>query len=190
MSFYLVCVYILTGLLGLCVGSFLNVVIYRLPKEMSLVVPPSHCTSCGYRLKWYDNIPLVSYFLVGGRCRRCRERISFRYVTIELLNMLLWLLSVLCFWGESSVKAVTAAVICSCFICIFCIDIEHMLIFNRCTTELAEALKHEYMRRNELLPEQQDDEEPASYNAYYYGYSEKAGGGSSGSVEATKLRKN
>jgi len=131
MSFYLVCVYILTGLLGLCVGSFLNVVIYRLPKEMSLVVPPSHCTGCGYRLKWYDNIPLVSYFLVGGRCRRCRERISFRYVTVELLNMLLWLLSVLCFWGESPVKAVTTAVICSCFICIFCIDIEHMLIFNR-----------------------------------------------------------
>ena len=58
------------------------------------------------------------------------------------------------------------------------------------SAELAQALKHEYMRRNELLPEQQDDDEPASYNAYYYGYSEKAGGGSSGSVEATKLRKN
>lgn len=131
MSFYLICAYILAGVLGLCVGSFLNVVIYRLPGEMSLALPHSHCTSCGYYLKWYDNIPLISYFLLGGRCRKCRERISFRYVIVELLNMLLWLLSVRCFWEESPVKAVSAAIVCSCLICIFCIDAEYMLIYNR-----------------------------------------------------------
>ena len=91
---YLVFTYVLTGLLGLCIGSFLNVVIYRVPLGMSVVYPPSHCPKCDYKLKWYDNIPVLSYCLLGGKCRSCGEHISFRYTVVELANMLLWLASV------------------------------------------------------------------------------------------------
>ena len=130
-QFTQLCVYILAGLIGLCVGSFLNVVIYRLPNGMSLSRPASHCTRCGYTLKWYDNIPVLSYVLIGGRCRNCRERISPRYITVEILNALLWLLSVYLFFGKSIWYMGAAAVVSSLLICVFFIDLEHMLIFNR-----------------------------------------------------------
>ena len=70
----LIYVYVLAGILGLCVGSFLNVVIYRLPKEMSLSKPSSHCTTCGYKLRWYDNVPIISYLILGGKCRSCKTK--------------------------------------------------------------------------------------------------------------------
>ena len=69
---------------GLVLGSFLNVVIYRLPRGMSLVRPRSHCPSCGATVRWYDNVPVLSFILLGGRCRRCRVRISPRYLLVEL----------------------------------------------------------------------------------------------------------
>ena len=62
-DYVMVIVYVLAGILGLCIGSFLNVVIYRVPNKMSLAKPNSHCTSCGYELKWYDNIPVLSYLI-------------------------------------------------------------------------------------------------------------------------------
>lgn len=130
-QYFLVCVYVLAGLLGLCVGSFLNVVIYRLPRGMSLSFPPSHCTNCDYQLKWYDNIPVLSWLTLGGRCRKCRKPISPRYTVVELANMALWLLSVALFWQSNPVYAVVSAVVCSVLICIFYIDLEHMLIYNR-----------------------------------------------------------
>lgn len=71
---------------GLIVGSFLNVCIYRLPKEISLVKPSSFCPNCKAPIKWYDNIPLLSYLILGGRCRNCKEKIPFRYFLIELLT--------------------------------------------------------------------------------------------------------
>ena len=74
---------------GACVGSFLNVLIYRLPREQSIVFPPSHCPRCGEPIKWYDNIPIVSWLLLRGRCRSCGGRISPRYILIELLTGLL-----------------------------------------------------------------------------------------------------
>ena len=125
------CASVLAGILGLCVGSFLNVVIYRLPREMSLAKPSSHCTKCNYSLKWYDNIPVLSWIILGGRCRKCREPISVRYTAVELANMAFWLLSVLLFFRESPIYAVTSAIVCSALICIFFIDLEHMLIYNR-----------------------------------------------------------
>lgn len=130
-EFIMLCVYILAGLLGVCVGSFLNVVIYRTPNGMSLANPPSHCPSCDYKLRWYDNVPVLSYIFLGGKCRSCKCRISPRYMLVELANMLLWLLSVYLFWNESIVYAVCAALVCSLLICVFFIDLEHMLIFNR-----------------------------------------------------------
>ena len=71
------------------VGSFLNVCIVRLPKNESVVHPPSHCPDCNAALSFYDNIPLVSYMLLLGRCRSCRARISPRYFAVELLTALL-----------------------------------------------------------------------------------------------------
>jgi leader peptidase (prepilin peptidase)/N-methyltransferase len=76
--------------LGSCVGSFLNVVIYRLPLDKSLVTPPSACPKCQRRIRFYDNIPLFSWVLLGGKCRYCKERISVRYFVIELLTALIF----------------------------------------------------------------------------------------------------
>jgi len=73
-------------LLGLIVGSFLNVCIYRIPKEESIVSPGSHCPHCNNPIKWYDNIPVLSYLILRGKCRYCKKRISPIYPLIELLT--------------------------------------------------------------------------------------------------------
>ena len=75
---------------GICIGSFLNVVIYRLPREKSLVKPPSSCPKCGQRIRFYDNIPLLSWLALRGKCRFCKAPISIRYFTIELLTGLVF----------------------------------------------------------------------------------------------------
>jgi leader peptidase (prepilin peptidase)/N-methyltransferase len=74
---------------GAIVGSFLNVCIVRLPKDESIISPPSHCPECNARLRFYDNIPLISYLVLGGRCRSCRAVISARYFGVELLMAVL-----------------------------------------------------------------------------------------------------
>ncbi|MBQ8268306.1 MAG: prepilin peptidase [Clostridia bacterium] len=132
-QFVMTCVYVLTGILGLCVGSFLNVVIYRVPLGMSLSKPSSHCPRCGYSLSWFDNVPLFSYLFLGGKCRKCKARISPRYVLVEIFNALLWLLCVFLFWEKSIVYSILCMLSLSTLICIFFIDLEHMLIFNRFT---------------------------------------------------------
>jgi leader peptidase (prepilin peptidase)/N-methyltransferase len=76
--------------LGLCVGSFLNVVIHRLPRDESIVHPGSHCPRCQTTLRWFDNVPLVSYLWLRGRCRGCGAGISLRYPVIELVTGLLF----------------------------------------------------------------------------------------------------
>lgn len=76
---------------GAIVGSFLNVVIHRYPREESVVFPPSRCPKCGARIKPWDNVPVVAWLWLGGRCRACREPISLRYPLVELANGLFWL---------------------------------------------------------------------------------------------------
>lgn len=71
-------------LLGLSIGSFLNVLVYRVPRKESLWPPPSHCPNCNTPIKWYDNLPILSFILLRGRCRHCKERIPFRYPLVEL----------------------------------------------------------------------------------------------------------
>ena len=78
-------------LFGISVGSFLNVLIYRIPKSMSINFPPSQCPSCGHKLKWYHNIPIVSWLLLKGKCAFCKEPISKQYPMVELINGLIWL---------------------------------------------------------------------------------------------------
>ena len=84
-------IYIFVTILGILVGSFLNVVIYRVPKKEEFVKTSSHCMSCGHKLAWYDNIPLLAWLMLGGKCRYCKEKISVQYPMVEALNGLLWL---------------------------------------------------------------------------------------------------
>ncbi len=82
---------------GSCIGSFLNVCIWRMPLKESIVFAPSHCTSCGKAIKWYDNIPLVSYLVLGGKCRSCHKHYTMRYFVIELVTAIIFLLlAILC----------------------------------------------------------------------------------------------
>jgi leader peptidase (prepilin peptidase)/N-methyltransferase len=77
---------LLAALAGLLIGSFLNVCIYRLPLDLSVVAPRSYCPECDHGIAWYDNVPILSYIVVRGRCRHCQVRISFRYPLVEFLT--------------------------------------------------------------------------------------------------------
>jgi leader peptidase (prepilin peptidase)/N-methyltransferase len=83
--------YVLIFSFGLIVGSFLNVCIYRIPRGLSIILPASRCPSCDTPIKPWDNIPIVSYMLLGGKCRDCKARISLRYPLVEFLNAVLYL---------------------------------------------------------------------------------------------------
>ncbi len=127
----LISIYVLAVVLGLCVGSFLNVVIYRLPEGMSLSKPSSHCTSCGYSLRWFDNIPVFSYLFLAGKCRKCRAKISPRYMAVEIVNAIFWFVSALLFAENNLYYAIISAILCSVLICVFFIDLKHLIIFDR-----------------------------------------------------------
>ncbi|HYA95639.1 MAG TPA: prepilin peptidase [Terriglobales bacterium] len=95
---------------GLALGSFLNVCIYRLPRGLSVVRPGSACPACGTPIAWYDNLPVASWLLLKGRCRACRERISPRYLVVELLTGLLFVACYATFgWTLSTFKFCTFA---------------------------------------------------------------------------------
>ena len=112
-------------LLGLALGSFLNVVIYRLPRGLSLVRPRSFCPRCGHGLRWYENIPLVSYLLQKGRCRSCGERISPRYPLVELSSGLLILLFFKSYgWPAGGIFYLFSLLLLAAAL----IDLEHRLI--------------------------------------------------------------
>ncbi len=115
-----------TFIFGMLVGSFLNVCICRMPKDESIVFPPSHCPQCSYQIPWYDNIPVVSYLLLRGKCRGCDARISLQYPLVELLNGTLSLLLFLRF-GTTPAFAVLF-LFCSALVVITFIDIEHQII--------------------------------------------------------------
>lgn len=80
----------MTGLVGLMFGSFANVCVHRIPRNQSVITPRSRCPACGSSISWYDNIPILSWLLLGGRCRSCKTRISLRYPVLELLMGASW----------------------------------------------------------------------------------------------------
>ena len=114
---------------GLALGSFLNVVIYRLPRKESIVFPGSHCPSCGASISFRDNIPCVSYLLLRGRCRHCSASISWRYPFVELLTALF---AVGLYVLNDSLANFTADVaLASILLAVFAIDLRHMIIPDR-----------------------------------------------------------
>lgn len=116
---------------GLAIGSFLNVCIYRVPRRESIASPASRCTSCGYTLRWYDNVPLLSYALLGGRCRSCKARVSLVYPLVELATAIAIALE-FTRWGWTPAFAVHAAFACV-MIVLFVTDLEHRLLPNAIT---------------------------------------------------------
>ncbi len=113
---------------GSIAGSFLNVCIYRMPFGKSVVWPGSHCPRCEKRIPWYDNIPFVSYILLGGRCRFCKERISLKYLIIELLTAVMF---VVLFkrYGLSYDLFFYLVLLCSLIVATF-VDIKHRIIHD------------------------------------------------------------
>ncbi len=128
-------IYLFIFILGLCIGSFLNVCIWRLPRGQSLLRPASHCPNCQNPIKWYDNIPLLSYSLLKGKCRRCSSPISPRYPLVEALTGTLFLLSLLHYYPitftlSSSLLLLRDLLFISFLIPIFFIDLENQIIPN------------------------------------------------------------
>ena len=119
------------ALLGLAVGSFLNVCIHRLPLGQSVVSPGSRCPQCGYALRWFDNIPVLSYALLRGRCRRCGASISARYPIIELITMAVFVAHYAVFGLD--IILVPRLLFASALIALFAIDLEHHLLPNAIT---------------------------------------------------------
>jgi leader peptidase (prepilin peptidase)/N-methyltransferase len=119
---------IIFTLAGLAIGSFLNVCIDRLPLKKSLAAPPSHCDSCGKKLGILDNIPILSYLFLGGKCRYCQAHIPIRVLLVEALTGTLFLVA---YWrlGLTAEYAITLFWICVFIVVIF-IDWEHQLILN------------------------------------------------------------
>jgi leader peptidase (prepilin peptidase)/N-methyltransferase len=119
--------------LGACIGSFLNVVIYRLPKGESIVSPGSHC-GCGQPIKWHDNIPILSWLVLRGRARCCGRPFSVRYPFVELLTGALFL----CCWLRfPPLVATTGAFFLSCLVAATFIDLDHLIIPDIFTIGLA-----------------------------------------------------
>lgn len=105
--------YIMIFLIGISIGSFLNVCIYRIPKKEDIVFERSHCMSCGNVLKWYELIPLFSFLVQGGKCRNCKTKLSVQYPLIELLNGLIyvWIFMAKGFQPESILFCICASVL-------------------------------------------------------------------------------
>jgi leader peptidase (prepilin peptidase)/N-methyltransferase len=113
-------------LFGLCVGSFLNVCIHRLPLKQSVVRPGSRCPSCGYELRWYDNVPVLSYVMLRARCRSCSRPISLQYPLIEVVTAIVFLAHWYAF-GPTPLLAARLVLGCA-LIVLFMIDLEHQIL--------------------------------------------------------------
>jgi leader peptidase (prepilin peptidase)/N-methyltransferase len=119
------------GVLGTIVGSFLNVVAYRLPRHESLISPPSHCPGCGVPVKAYDNVPIISWLLLRGHCRSCKQPISPRYPLVEALTGALCVGAVL---AHGSAAGIALSILLILLVVpIALIDIEYRIIPNRIT---------------------------------------------------------
>ena len=115
-------------ILGALWGSFANVCIFRLPKEKGVVSGRSYCPKCKKKIVWYDNIPIISFFLLGGKCRKCKKSISIQYVIVEAINIVSFI-TIYYFFGISVITVLLMMLSIS-FLVIFFIDFEHFIIPN------------------------------------------------------------
>ena len=115
-------------ILGALWGSFANVCIFRLPKEKGVVSGRSYCPKCKKKIVWYDNIPIISFFLLGGKCRKCKKSISIQYVIVEAINIVSFI-TIYYFFGISIITVLLMMLSIS-FLIIFFIDLEHFIIPN------------------------------------------------------------
>lgn len=120
--------YIVFAVAGLIIGSFLNVVIYRIPRKLSLVRPGSHCPECKEKIKFYDNIPLLSYLVLKGRCRYCSARIPIKYPLIEIATAVFFIANYV-FFGLTFMTLL-GTIFCCILIIVTMIDIEFRIIPN------------------------------------------------------------
>jgi len=118
----------LVVLLGACVGSFLNVCIYRLPRRESLMWPGSRCTTCERSLSWYENVPIVSWVVLRGRCRTCRASVSWMYPAVEMVTALAFLSGYL-LYGLTMIAVVRVLFACA-LIVLFVTDLQHKILPN------------------------------------------------------------
>ncbi|MFH1479333.1 MAG: prepilin peptidase [Candidatus Omnitrophota bacterium] len=121
--------YIVIFLFGSMIGSFLNVCIYRIPRDESIIFPASRCTSCKKPIKWYDNIPLLSYIFLKGKCRSCNEKISPRYFIVELSSALSFL--ILYVYFGASYKFFIYSILVFNLVIVSFIDLEFQIIPDR-----------------------------------------------------------
>jgi len=119
-------------LMGLVIGSFLNVVAWRLPRGESLSKPGSHCPSCDAPVRPYDNVPVLSWLLLRGRCRSCKGTISSRYPIVEAVTALLYVVVVAVLWDDALKIALGIALV-TVLVPVTIIDLEHRLIPNKLT---------------------------------------------------------
>ena len=117
---------ILVTIIGLVIGSFLNVCIYRIPRKESIVFPSSHCPACGRQLTFFDLIPIVSYIFLLGRCRSCQAKISARYPLVELLTGIVFLFLYLKYGYSITFMFIT--IMMAVMIVVFFIDLDHLII--------------------------------------------------------------
>ncbi len=113
---------------GIVIGSFLNVLILRIPVKEEFVKTRSHCTQCGYQLRWYDLVPIISYLTLQGKCRECKTKISIQYPLIELLNGAAYLGIYL--YSGIAWETIISCIVFSLLLVIFMIDLRHKIIPN------------------------------------------------------------
>jgi leader peptidase (prepilin peptidase)/N-methyltransferase len=119
------------GLIGLMIGSFLNVCIYRIPRNLSIVWPRSRCTACGHELSWYENLPVVSYVVLRGRCRSCGAPFSVMYPLVELTTAAVFEVG---YWWYGLTPLLGVRLLFACaMIVLFVVDLQHKILPNEIT---------------------------------------------------------
>ena len=120
---------------GSCLGSFLNVCIWRIPQNESIVIVPSHCPQCDHKIRWFDNVPVIGYLALGGKCRDCKCKIPPRYIIMEVLVGTLFLIQAMACYLSGGSLYMLAGVVIMLSVAVPCafIDIEHGILPDKLT---------------------------------------------------------
>ena len=127
--------YLLAGILGAIFGSFLNVVIYRLPLQLNLFTPRSHCPKCKHKISWWHNIPILSFLILRGHCNNCFSKIKWRYFFVEIISSIVTIL-ILAKTHENYLAFSSEIFFTYCLIILFCIDLEEYILPDEITLGL------------------------------------------------------